>query len=314
MQYSKTICMTLLSALCTLMIQPVFSAKTTNQTCRHTLDTKIHSLIQTTYPHQHLNIATILKQAHINPKVLELIHKPYEKKPWYQYKTIFITPKRITQGAQFFKQHQAMLAQAEKKYHVAPSIITAIIGIESNYGHIHPKFNARDTLFTLACLYQRRALFFQQELAALMTLKAQQHLDLNQINGSYAGALGMPQFMPSSYLHYAQDGDHNNHINLFTNHADVIFSIANYLHQFGWQRHQPVIRQLQQKPNQHIAYDNQRKKNVSGAIGLQITTNQTAYYQPYPNFNALLKYNQSPNYAMSVYLLAKALYKESKTL
>ena len=211
------------------------------------------------------------------------------------------------------KKHAKLLQQADEKYHVAPSIITAIIGIESNYGMVKPKFNARNTLFTLACLYTRRATFFTQELAALLALQKRENLKLSSINGSYAGALGMPQFMPSSYLEYAKDGDNNHHVNLFSDHADVIYSVANYLHQFGWRRHHPVIQSIAPHQNKaQTAQSNQRHKHLKGPVALATEPDVFAYYQPYANFNALLKYNQSPNYAMSVYLLAKAIYKESK--
>ena len=188
-----------------------------------------------------------LAQARLLPSVQRLIAPPPagSAKNWAAYRARFVEPVRIKAGVEFWRANEALLLQAQERTGVPASVIVGIIGVETLYARHMGNFRVIDALATLgfdfpANARRDRSAFFRDELEALFVLAQQQRIDPLTLKGSYAGALGMPQFMPSSVLKYAVDGDADGHIDLHTNAADVIASVANYLKEFGWQRDLPT--------------------------------------------------------------------------
>ncbi|HHJ81191.1 MAG TPA: lytic murein transglycosylase B, partial [Candidatus Tenderia electrophaga] len=179
-------------------------------------------------------------QVELQAKIIDAMNRPYEGKPWHQYRPIFVTRARINEGAKFLQENYQTLKQAEQKYGVPAEIITAILGVETRYGRYRGKYRVIDALATLGFDYPRRSKFFLKELEAFLLLSREEGFEPLAITSSYAGAMGKPQFMPSSYRMYAVDFDGDGVRDLLDNSADAIGSIANYLARHGWQRNQPI--------------------------------------------------------------------------
>jgi membrane-bound lytic murein transglycosylase B len=262
----------------------------------------------------------------IQDKVLEAIAKPYEAKPWHAYRKLFLTENRIRGGQDFRSRNAAALAAAERKYGVPPEIVTAILGIETSYGEKPGNYRVIDALSTLAFAYPKRANFFRRELEEFLALCREERLDPEGPIGSYAGAMGMPQFMPSSYRGYAADGDGDRRRDIWNNPADAIASVANYLARNGWQTGEPVafpatvggtaqhrlsgtelkasrtvseLRSLGVKPE--AAVPGHLKGNL---VKLDEETGP-AYWLGLHNFYVITRYNHSPLYAMAAYELSR---------
>ena len=168
------------------------------------------------------------------PAVIDAISKPPTSKPWLEYRANFVNPQRIKLGLEFWHKYRETLRRAELKYGVPQDIIVAVIGVETIYGQDAGKFRTLDALTTLAFEYPPRADFFRSELENFLLLAREQQFNLLSIRGSYAGALGIPQFMPSSYRVYAVDFNGDHRINLLSEDKDAIGSVANFLKVFGW--------------------------------------------------------------------------------
>jgi len=195
-------------------------------------------------------IEATLAQAQVRQPIIRAMSRPAERaKPWHEYRPLFISQARIDGGKRFLAQHRAALAQVQAQTGVPAEIIVAIIGVETHYGANTGNYRVLDALYTLAFYYPRsgqadqlerevrRELFFREELAQLFDLVQRERLDILTLKGSYAGAMGMGQFMPSSYLDYAVDGDGDGRRDLFNNYADIFASIANYfVKKGGWVR------------------------------------------------------------------------------
>ena len=198
---------------------------------------------QTSYTEQELVdlFAGVEKQEHLFAK----LDRPAEKElQWYQYKGIFLKDKRIELGVKFWREHQELLAEVSEKTGVPAEIIVAIIGVETFYGIYRGKDPVFDSLVTLAFDYPRRAKFFTVELEQFLLLAKEQGFDARALRGSYAGAMGMPQFISSSYRNYAIDFDQDGKTNLFDSIPDIAGSVANYFVKHGWQRDGRVARPL----------------------------------------------------------------------
>ena len=177
----------------------------------------------------------------LNELSLNLMQRPFEAKPWYQYRQLLVSPKRVQNGTQFMRTYHSVLQNYEKRYHIPASIVAAIIGIETSYGENMGDFITLEALSTLAFYYTPRSDYFRSEAIELLRYAYNHKIATATIKGSYAGAIGIPQFMPSSYNHYAVPGQaQQTSINLFSNHDDAIMSVANFLRDAGWQRNQPV--------------------------------------------------------------------------
>ena len=257
--------------------------------------------------------------------VLEAIAKPAEKVlTWKDYRPIFVTEKRIKRGNQFLDDNRELLQRAEKEFGVPPEIITAIIGVETYYGRLSGKTQVFDSLVTLGFDYPPRARFFRSELEQFLLLTREENVDARAIRGSYAGAMGMPQFISSSYRHYAIDFDGDGKRDLWNSTADAIGSVANYFKVHGWRPgEQVVIRahldgQVEEtrnklKPHTRISdlikiglqpetkLDDKRKATVITLNG----DNGKEYWLGLDNFYVITRYNHSALYAMAVYQLSR---------
>ncbi len=269
----------------------------------------------------------IFQQVTLNKKILAKISRPAEKTiPWFKYKKIFSDTARLKNGVKFYQQHQATLQQAYEKYGVSPSIIVAIIGVETRYGKIMGKDKVIQALSTIGFAYPKREKFFTKELRAFLQMCAENQLDPLSLRGSYAGAMGIAQFMPSSYLHYAVDYDGDGKRDLWHNPDDAIFSIANYLAKNGWQKDAPitdtaVIPDDYQGTYNHKPFTSLSVLNQQGidtktlitdsnqAVGLLKLAgqHQMLHFITFKNFAVITTYNTSPMYAMAVFDLAKSI-------
>lgn len=271
-----------------------------------------------------------LKSAHYLPDVITKISTPYESKTYDVYQQHFLTEPRINAGEKFWHQHHALLKKAHKSYGVDPSVIIAILGAESFYGKHEGSTSVLSALYTLAFYYPSRSHFFKEELRQFLVMCHNQGIKPDRILGSYAGAFGMPQFMPSSYRHYGVDASHNHHIDLMHDDADVIMSVANFLKHADWQAHTPLAVKIRTDlsapiPNRFITAHAKPSTTVGELrrhgilIPLKIKDSQAAsviqlssstnpeYWVTFPNFKSILHYNNSLNYAMMVTQLANRI-------
>jgi membrane-bound lytic murein transglycosylase B len=275
-------------------------------------------------------LSQAVNKADYRQEVLDAYKRTAESKPWYEYQALFLTDKRITQGVDFWKAHAADLARAERIYHVPASVIVAIIGVETFYGNNMGKHPILDSLFTLAFYHPTRTPFFSKEFANYVKLGNQQGWDLKNRFGSYAGAMGMGQFMPSSYLTYAVDFDGDGHIDLFSNPTDAIGSVANYFHQHGWSMGEPVVDAaqvtkpsalslVQAKVDLKQQWSELKTAGINTAAPLPASTpvsliqlaqpTYSEYWVARQNFYVITRYNTSPLYAMVVHNLSQQLSK-----
>ena len=254
--------------------------------------------------------------------ILAAIAKPYEAKPWYQYKPLFVNDVRINAGVVFWDMHADDLAKAQQHYGVPASIIVAILGVESFYGRQKGGYSVLDALTTLSFDYPPRAAFFQAELEQYLLMCREHAFDPPSLMGSYAGAMGVPQFMPDSYRQYAVAADGRGRPDIWNDWVDIIASVANYFHVHGWQPDSlvavpaalpSVVAQLPAilTPTHVGAL---RRQGVILSAGLADNTEAmlvplqlkqgTEYWVGLHNFRVILQYNKSPLYAMAVYDLA----------
>lgn len=286
--------------------------------------------------HDQYNRSTLvsaLKAAAFQPKIIESMEKPYEKKTWDVYKGLFLTPKRVESGVAFWQDNAATLARAEKEFGVPAEIIVAILGVETQYGTRQGEYRVLDALTTLAFHYPKRAPYFTNELREYFLLCRERHISPTQFIGSYAGAIGQPQFMPSSYRNFAIDFTGNGRRDLVNDNKDVIGSVANYFYRHGWSPNGFVAQQASYEKSGDITLNAKRadysyaqliakgvKPQTTLAVHPQkagliaLDTQQGAeYWLAYPNFYVITRYNSSPQYALAVYLLAQQL-REQRTI
>jgi len=277
-----------------------------------------------------LEVYRLLAKAEPQPRIIELISKPAEKvAPWWQYRERFITEQRVSEGAQFMLEHRARLEKAHRDTGVAPEYVVAIIGVETFYGRITGKYRVLDALATLAFDYPPRAEFFKGELAQFIALSREEQVDPLTAMGSYAGAMGASQFMPSSYRRYAVDGSNDNQRDLFADWDDIIASVANYFAKNGWVANGPVLADAVLQPDAPVVADPgnlQLNETVAGlrAKGVDFDpSSQTAdakvllvpaetqlgpsYRVGFKNFEVITRYNRSVRYAMAVHDLAQTI-------
>ena len=285
--------------------------------------------IATSQKMEPLDVYRLLAKAEPQPKIIELISKPAEKvSPWYEYRARFMTEQRIAEGTQFMLEHRARLEKAHKETGVAPEYVVAIIGVETFYGRITGKFRVLDALTTLSFDYPPRATFFRDELAQFIALSREEKVDPLTAMGSYAGAMGASQFMPSSYRRYAVDGSDDKQRDLFADWDDIIASVANYFKAHGWVADGPVLSDAVLQPDAPVVADptnlvlnetvaGLKAKGVNFDTGEPQTTpvllvpaeTQTgpSYRVGFKNFEVITRYNRSVRYAMAVHDLATTI-------
>lgn len=271
-------------------------------------------------------LVTLFDKVSIQQSIIDAMNRPAEGKPWYQYRPIFITEQSISNGVAYYKNNKAALDRAEKQFGVPAEIIVAIIGVETRYGKNKGSYSVLEALSTLAFDYPKRAPFFKDELEQYLILTREEKIDPLSLKGSYAGAMGTPQFMPSSYRAWAIDFAGDGKRNLWTNDVDAIGSVANYFVAHGWQKNQPVIFPAKltnpivvteniSKPN--TPYKVYKNKGVKINVALpdeELTTLLTYdngknldYWLGLNNFYVITTYNKSPLYALAVYQLSEEI-------
>jgi len=266
----------------------------------------------------------VFRRAQYRQAVIDAISTPATTKPWPEYRAAFINPKRISGGLQFWQRYADALQRAEKQYGVPQEIIVALIGVETMYGNNSGKFSVLDALTTLAFDYPRRADFFRNELEQYLLLAREQDFELFKVQGSYAGAMGIPQFMPSSYRKYAVDFSGDGKIDLLHDPVDAIGSVANYLKEYGWLSGVPVAARASGGEGARAgslveshtvagwaASGVQPERQVAADITARLIDFTVAegkeFWLAFNNFDVITRYNNSDFYAMSVHQLTEAL-------
>lgn len=274
-------------------------------------------------------LRAVIKDVQLQPQIIESMNKPYEKKTWDVYKQIFLTSERVQAGLDFWRANAATLEKAEKHYGVPANIIVAIIGVETLYGKHQGNYRVLDALATLAFNYPKRSPFFTKELSEYLLLCREHKVPPTQYLGSYAGAMGKPQFMPSSYRYYAANFNESSKIDLMNDNNAAIASVANYFHKHGWKMNQGIAQPAAVKGSSYHTINSENRTanyqlkqltaagikpltaaiNVPTKVGLIDLTTQTGheYWMAYPNFYVITRYNSSPQYAMAVYLFSQQL-------
>ena len=266
------------------------------------------------------------RDAKIQTKIIDAMNRPAERLSWHRYQSLVVNPASINGGIQFLKQHAQILARAEERFGVPAEIIVAIIGIETRYGKVLGSLRVLDSLVTLSVEYPRRSKFFSSELEHFMQLVAEQGLDPLAVKGSYAGAMGIPQFMPSSYRSYAVDFDGDGRADLLNSVADAIGSAANYLARHRWAPNEAIVTRVlnapegldelvtrKLSPNSPLSSVRALNVPVSGdadeKVGVMRFEGKLGpdYRLGHHNFFVITRYNRSQNYAMSVFELAEQI-------
>ena len=282
----------------------------------------------TTHRFDSAELQSLFSMAVKSERVLTAISRPAEALPWYKYRALFIQPDRIEQGINFWASHEATLKRAEDEYGVPAKYIVAIIGVETRYGSNKGNDRVLDALSTLAFHYPKRSSFFRGELEHFLLLTREQRIDPLSLKGSYAGAMGMPQFIPSSYRHYAVDFDHDGMIDIWNNPVDAIGSVANYFKEHGWQPGHKVVIPGKVTSDKYrdlltsdlkpaVLVDNlkeygiQYDEDISPETFVNVMSlenlNDNEIWLGLDNFYVITRYNHSALYAMAVYLLAEAI-------
>ncbi len=272
----------------------------------------------------------ILGGVRVRPEILKAIARPAESLDWYQYHPIFLTETRVAKGEEFWRAHADTLARASREYGVSPEIIVAIIGVETFYGTRKGKHLVLDSLATLAFRYPKRSKFFRTELEQFLILAQQESFDTSKVKGSYAGAIGIPQFISSSYRRYAVDFDGDGVRDLLNSEIDAIGSVANYLKVHGWQRDGAVALPASVSGDEYKALVKKGMKphtpvsdmdnfgvvvlyageNDSPGALIELTNRgDTEHWVGLQNFYAITRYNHSSLYAMAVFQLAREIRK-----
>lgn len=280
-------------------------------------------------------VLALLQDARFKQSIVDAISRPAESKPWYLYRPIFLTPERIEGGIAFWREHAGRIAAAAEKYQVDPAYIVAIIGVETYYGRITGSYRVLDALATLAFHYpdtgNDRSAFFSSELMNFILLGQEEEVPIQEVTGSYAGAMGLGQFMPSSYREYAVDLDGDGRRDLWSSLDDVIGSVANYLHVHGWKYGEPVVAPLAVrvdadeslvakrdfKPAHTVAALREAgytpAEEIAGdAEGVVVRLDEEgaqSYWLAFDNFYVITRYNRSPLYAMAVHELSEEIRK-----
>lgn len=271
----------------------------------------------------------VLGQAKKQQSILDAISRPAERvKPWKEYRPIFLTQQRLDKGLAFWREHEQALAQAEREYGVPAEFIVAIIGVETMYGGNTGRYRVLDALSTLSFDYPPRAPFFRSQLREFLLLVREELFEPTELTGSYAGAMGLPQFMPGSFRAYAVDFNQDGKINIWTDAEDAIGSVANYFIKHGWQPEQDVAVQAQlnsQAAEQGLTGSLTPKHSFKELAAMGWSTEQTVnddamvtafklaaeqgdeYWLGLTNFQTITKYNRSEMYAMAVTQLAHEL-------
>lgn len=272
-------------------------------------------------------IDTVFQEIKFRKKTLDSMSNAVERKAtWERYKKIFITQKRIKEGVAYHKKNYKILQEIEKKYGVSSEVIVAFLGVETNYGKGTGRVKVLDSLATLALQHPRRSKYFKAQLIYFIVLTYQNKLDFNSLYGSYAGAMGAPQFMPESYIKLGVDYNKDGKVDLWNNKYDIYASIANYLVKNGWKKNEAIYSKIKIKDVyvndifkdgdvKTVSIENTRLKKIlkgnnlnSGKKYLILLSKKNKEYKlGYKNFKVIMSYNPSTFYAMVVSELSEKI-------
>ncbi|MCB1876082.1 MAG: lytic murein transglycosylase B [Chromatiales bacterium] len=272
-----------------------------------------------------------LAGAELRQDILDLIARPAEGKPWHEYRQIFLDSARIDRGVDFWNSNAKSLEVAADRYGVPPEIIVAILGVETRYGGYKGRHRVLDALATLAFAYPKRSTFFTKELEQFLLLTREEGMDPAEPIGSYAGAMGTPQFMPSSFRSYAVDFDGDGKRDIWSDAKDTVGSVANYFQRHGWRRGEPIVAAAQvdgdlyqrvvnkgRKPQMNLAdlkaagvkidkhWDDGLPATLMELDGVEGPEHWVGLY----NFYVITRYNHSVLYALAVYQLSQEIAAE----
>lgn len=274
------------------------------------------------------HIEQLLAEARVQPSIIAAMQRPAEAKPWKDYRPIFLGQARIDAGIAFYRAHQVLIDRIAARYGVPPQVLVAILGVETYYGRQTGGYRVLDALYTLAFHYPPRAAFFQKELAVFLSLPRNALPGPRaELRGSYAGAMGWCQFMPSSFAHYGVSADDDGRVNLWSSLPDILASTANYLARHGWQRGAPIAVRAQAAADAQPAplegsapihtVAGLAARGYTGATGIAQRTPATLltlqgqdgaeYWITFTNFQVITRYNSSAMYALAVTQLADAI-------
>jgi membrane-bound lytic murein transglycosylase B len=280
-------------------------------------------------------IGALLAQARYRQVIVDAMERPYESMPWHRYRKIFLTQERLAAGLAFWRANADALDRARTVYGVSPEVVVAIVGVETSYGEQVGDHRVLDALTTLGFAYPKRGAFFRGELESFLLLQREEGLDPVLTKGSYAGALGKPQFIPSSYRAFAVDFDGDGRRDLWGSDADTIGSVANYFRAHGWRAGEPVALRATLKaavvddvlagvpvadkspvaPNttagqlraagvEWLESAQVRLDASLPATLIELDGEKTEYWVGLANFYAITRYNHSNLYAMAVHQLS----------
>ncbi len=277
-------------------------------------------------------VEALLASTEYRSDIIAAITRPAEAKPWHEYRPIFLKPDRIEGGVAFWQQNEALLESVSREYGIPPQILVAIIGVETRYGKFTGRYRILDSLTTLAFGYPKRADFFRNELEQFLLLSREESIDPLSAKGSYAGAMGKPQFISSSYRRYAVDQDGDGRRDLWQSNADIIASVANYFKTHGWRPGEPVTLQAKSngqsdlspyvnagmKPSiklEELLRQGLRPLNAMNMPDPEVLTSlikldageRDEYWFGLHNFYVITRYNHSNLYAMAAYQLSQAI-------
>ncbi|MEX0941193.1 MAG: lytic murein transglycosylase B [Pseudomonadales bacterium] len=272
-------------------------------------------------------LLSIFNEASYKQSIVDAISRPAEKVlEWKDYQDIFLTKKRVEQGRRFLEENADALAAAHDLYGVPPEIVTSIIGVETMYGQIRGNYRVIDALSTLAFDYPPRSRFFRSELKHFLLLAREEKQSPTSPMGSYAGAMGYGQFIPSSYRHYAIDFDGDGFRDIWDNRVDAIGSVANYLAEHGWRARETIVLPIEvagagntglfkEDLSPSISIEQLQHRGLAGEIGEAGETKVAPltfagkqgpeYWLGFRNFYVITRYNHSKLYAMAVFQLSQ---------
>ncbi len=269
----------------------------------------------------------LLADGKYRQSIIDAITRPAEAKPWHEYRQIFLTGRRIGEGKTFWREHADLVQQIANNYAIPPEVILAIAGVETSYGRITGSYRVLDALVTLGFYYEPRGTFFRGELEELVRLAGEEDISLTEVTGSYAGAMGLGQFIPSSYRAYAVDFDADGKRDLWGSRADALASVANYLHEHKWQPGAAIAvpatisgdisevvdgnlkptRTIAELREMGVSTDQALDDDLKASVIRLDGTDGPEYWLGLQNFYVITRYNRSPLYAMAVTQLSQAL-------
>jgi len=272
-------------------------------------------------------VRSAIDSARYQQSIIDAITRPAEAKPWHEYRNIFVRDTRIDGGVEFWRANRTLIDRVAAEFRVPAEVILAIVGVETNYGLNTGSYRVLDALVTLGFYYPKRAEFFSRELGEYFHLSREESLPLEQIKGSYAGAMGLGQFIPSSYRAYAVDFDQSGSRDLWRSLPDALGSVANYLKVHGWNDQLPTVLPVDAVPAGLDEGFKPKPRHTLGELrdmgiefdpaGLAPETPATLvelegtegpeYWIGLNNFYVITRYNRSPLYAMAVTQLAEEL-------